>query len=191
MRQQLSRFESWLIHRKAKQLIGEYGLTPSDLADLEQDLATDLLRRLKDFDPRRAKRQTFAAKVIEHGVAAIIEHRSAARRDWRRECCSLNESLEDSDGQSLARYATIDVESGRPGTSSAERQDLAIEVRQAMARLPERLRRLAQCLMTRTPYEAIHELGIPKTTLYRDLEALRQALREAGLEGYCGGAGKE
>jgi len=160
MRQQLTRFESWLIHRKARQLIGEYGLTPSDLPDLEQDLAADLLRRLKDFDPRRAQRQTFAARVIEHAVAAIIEHRSAARRDWRRESCSLNESLEDEDGRALARYATVDAETGRPEPSSPERQDLAIEVRQAMARLPERLRRLAQCLTTRTPYEAIQELGI-------------------------------
>lgn len=186
MRQQLTRFESWLIHRKARQLIGEYGLTPSDLPDLEQDLAVDLLRRLKDFDPARAQRQTFAAQVIEHAVATIIEHRSAARRDWRREGCSLNESLEE-DGRALARYATVDAETGRPEPSSPERQDLAIEVRQVVAHLPERLRRLAQCLTTRTPYEAIQELGVPRTTLYRDLAALRQALREAGLEDYCDG----
>ena len=102
MRQQLTRFESWLIHHKARQLIGEYGLTASDLPDLKQELTLDLLRRLKGFDPSRAQRQTFAAQVIEHGVATIIEHRSAARRDWQREECSLNDALEDGDGGSVA-----------------------------------------------------------------------------------------
>jgi DNA-directed RNA polymerase specialized sigma24 family protein len=43
------------------------GLFPSqDAEDIEQELMLDLLRRLDDFDPGRASRNTFIARVLTH-----------------------------------------------------------------------------------------------------------------------------
>jgi len=53
-----------LIKYKARQLVGRVGFTESDREDLEQEMVLDLLRRLPKFDPKRAGRNTFIARIV-------------------------------------------------------------------------------------------------------------------------------
>ena len=71
-----------LIRYKARQLVGRVGFTESDRDDLEQELMLDLLRRLPKYNPDRAQRNTFIARVVEHKIATII--RIAESRHARR-----------------------------------------------------------------------------------------------------------
>jgi RNA polymerase sigma-70 factor, ECF subfamily len=183
--ERLDRFEAWLIHHKAKQLVGKRGFTESDLADIKQDLTLDLLVRLKTFDPSRAKRHTFVAMVVEHRVAAIIEHRVAARRDGRREECSLNDSVSDHEGKIVERHETLDADCRGRGHSKS--RDMAVDVQAAIASLPPRLQVLCSHLQTKTIAEVARELGVPRMTLYGDIKRLKAAFEEAGLGDYLPG----
>ena len=76
------------ISAKAVSLIGTYGYTRSDLDDLKQDLAIHLLKRYTSWNPARGAWSTFLDHVLVNKIRNIIEHRQAARRDWRK-CTSI------------------------------------------------------------------------------------------------------
>ena len=99
-----------LIRFKARQLVGKAGFTASDREDIEQELILDLLRRLPKYDPKRAQRNTFIARVVEHRVATLIAAQKAGIRDYWRCRCSLNDRFEDEDGRSVERAETFDQE---------------------------------------------------------------------------------
>ncbi len=182
-RERLDRFETWLIHEKARRLIGRAGLRNADLEDLKQDLALDVLERLRSFDPRRSKRHTFVAMVVEHGVAAILERRTAAKRDPRREGCSLNDPVCDEEGKAVERSDTLEAQRG---WVSEDVRDLAADVRAVLNGLPPELRCLALGRQTKSWAEIAEERGVPRTTLYADIRRLRTAFKRAGLDRYLG-----
>ena len=64
-----------LIRSKARQLIGRYGFTQSDYEDIEQDLWADLYHRASDYDPSLASPRTFVNRIIEHRTAALRDYR--------------------------------------------------------------------------------------------------------------------
>ena len=45
------------------------------------DLALDLLKRLPRFDPAKAQRETFIARIIKNHAATIVEERKAGIKD--------------------------------------------------------------------------------------------------------------
>ena len=178
-----------IIKFKAKQLVGRVGLTDSDREDLEQEMILDLLQRLPKYNPDRAQRNTFIARVVEHKIATIIEARKAGLRDYRLCNCSLNERLEDGEGGSVERMETIDQEdylrlTGGLSRSTAELRDLSIDVRQAIEKLPPELRELCRRLGIDTVTELSRDTGVPRGTIYESLKKLRANLEVAGLKDY-------
>ena len=178
-----------IIKFKAKQLVGRVGLTDSDREDLEQEMILDLLQRLPKYNPDRAQRNTFIARVVEHKIATIIEARKAGLRDYRLCNCSLNERLEDEEGGSVERMETIDQEdylrlTGGLSRSTAELRDLSIDVRQAIEKLPPELRELCRRLGVDTITELSRDTGVPRGTIYESLKKLRANLEAAGLKDY-------
>ena len=178
-----------IIKFKAKQLVGRVGLTDSDREDLEQEMILDLLQRLPKYNPDRAQRNTFIARVVEHKIATIIEARKAGLRDYRLCNCSLNERLEDEEGGSVERMETIDQEdylrlTAGLSRSTAELRDLSIDVRQAIEKLPPELRELCRRLGIDTVTELSRDTGVPRGTIYESLKKLRANLEAAGLKDY-------
>jgi len=184
-KQNLDRFAAWFVHHKAKQLIGRAGFTKDDLADLKQDLTLDLLQRLEQFNAERAQRRTFVVMVVEHCIAAILEHRTAAMRDRRREQCSLNDRVSDHESKTVERHETIDA--GFLGRGDVKPGDLAVDVHAVIAGLPHRLQVLCVHLQTKTPAEIARELGVPRMTLYGDIKRLKTAFERARLSDYLPG----
>ena len=92
---ELGEYANDLIRSKARTLIGKAGFTSADCEDIEQELALDLLVRLENYDPKKSKRSTFMARVVEHRIATLLEERHAACRDWRL----CRESLDDPEWQ--------------------------------------------------------------------------------------------
>ncbi len=178
-----------IIKFKAKQLVGRVGLTDSDREDLEQEMILDLLQRLPKYNPDRAQRNTFIARVVEHKIATIIEARKAGLRDYRLCNCSLNERLEDEEGGSVERMETIDQEdylrlTAGLSRSTAELRDLSIDVRQTIEKLPPELRELCRRLGIDTVTELSRDTGVPRGTIYESLKKLRAILEVAGLKDY-------
>jgi len=178
-----------LIRHKARQLVGKFGFTQSDLEDLEQDLMLDLLHRLHKYDPARAQRNTFIDRIINHRVATIIEARKAGMRDYRLCTCSLNDPLEDDDGRTIERGETIDqddylLRTGKLSRTESELRDLLIDVRRSIDKLPPDLRELIRRLSTETVTEISRATGIPRGTIYDLISKIRTFCEDAGLKDY-------
>ena len=188
-REGIDEYAVQIIKFKAKQLVGRVGLTDSDREDLEQEMILDLLQRLPKYNPDRAQRNTFIARVVEHKIATIIEARKAGLRDYRLCNCSLNEHLEDEECGSVERMETIDQEdylrlTGKLSRSTAELRDLSIDVRQAIEKLLPELRELCRRLGIDTVTELSRDTGVPRGTIYESLKKLRANLEAAGLKDY-------
>ncbi len=170
-----------LIRNKSRLLIGKAGLTESDRPDLEQE-------RMKRYNPAKAKKTTFMARIVERRIASLLERRFAQRRDCRLCRASLNEPAASSFGESLERGDLMSrdlhpsVKTGEP----VERKsgDMQIDLEAVIASLPEQLRDLCDRLRTSNMMEISRETGICRGTLYYRLSLLREALQEAGLKEY-------
>jgi len=186
----LGEYAARLIRFKAQQLIGKHGFTKSDREDIEQELRADLVGRLRRFDPKRAQRNTFIARVVDHKVATIIEQRTAGMRNFAREERSLNTWVRvDKDtwaqfGDTLTEDEVL-ARHGRAYRSSEELRDLTIDVRNAMNGLTGDDRKLCLLLFeTGSVSEASRRSGIPRSTIYEARERIRQRFEQAGLGDY-------
>jgi len=135
-----------LIRNKARLLVGKAGLSESDRPDLEQELMIDLLERMKRYNPAKAKKTTFMARIVERRIASLLEKRFAQRRDCRLCKVSLNEPAASSFGESLERgdLMSIDLHSSAKTGEPLERRssDMQIDMEVVIASLPEQLRDL-------------------------------------------------
>ena len=178
-----------IIRRRARSLVGQHGFTPSDVADIEQDLIFEILQRSAHFDPSRGSEVQFAVTVIKHGIATAVERRHAAKRGVGTRHMSLDEELDPTANDSSTRYDIIDAESylaltRGPDTPDARRQDLRMDLNRALSALPPDLRELAENLKEHTASELARSSGVPRTTINERIKKLRAALRKRGLAEY-------
>ena len=173
-----------LVRSKAKQLVGRYGFTKSDRADIEQELMRDLCHHLPRFNPERANRKTFINRIVDHAVVTLVRRQQAAMRDHRRNGGSLNEDLKAPDGRVTKRADTLNAEMNRAGRSDLDGRLLVLDVHVVVAVLPEDLRDLAVLLQTQSMAQAAREMGMARSVVYERVAELRRIFERAGLRGY-------
>ena len=71
-----------------------------------------------------------------------------------------------------------------PRPSDQEASDLASDLADVLARLPDDLRAVAERLQSQTVSQAARALGVPRTTLQRQVQRLRRCFENAGLRIY-------
>ncbi|HUT61010.1 MAG TPA: sigma factor [Phycisphaerae bacterium] len=162
-------------------MIGRYGFTASDREDIEQELMLDLFRRLPRFDPKRAKRKTFINRVVDHGVARLIERQQAEMRDYRRNGGSLSEEVKTPEGDRVERADLLDAEAYRPGCSVEDDRLLELDVEAVLAELPDELSVVAIRLRTRSVAAVAREMGITRTALCEQIARLRRSFGNAAM----------
>lgn len=170
----------------ARWMVGRGGFTREDVEDLEQELMTDLLQRLARFDPARAGRQTFIARVVENHAAKLLAARNTTRRAWTRDAVPLDDAS-DTNGGGRHRgccAALADDADRRPGAmarrTAFEQVDLRVDVEVVVAGLAPELRTLSERLLTESLSDAARALGVPRSTLYRHMALLRGRFEDAG-----------
>ncbi len=178
-----------IIRFKARQLVGQAGFTVADREDLEQELILDLLRRMPKYDSKRAKRNTFIARVVEHKIANLIEAQTASDRDYRRCRCSLNELFKDEDGRMVERAEKLDQEDCLLRTlvqprAAEELRSLALDVAAIVETLPPELRAFCRRLGQETVSEISRDTGVPRGTLYKSIHRLWEIFEDASLKDY-------
>ena len=182
----ISDYMAKLIRCKACGLVGQAGFAAGDLEDIEQELTVDLLERLPKFDPGKASRHTFAARVVDRKISSMLRYRMQEMRDNRNRPRSLNELVPCGDGHTVELASTIEHDARRlqPRRRPEEDAGLRIDVEAVIAKLPPDLRRLAELLKHSTFKDAAKEMGMPRTTMYRLKQELREAFKKADLPDY-------
>jgi RNA polymerase sigma-70 factor (ECF subfamily) len=169
----LDRFARGIIRRKVQLLVGRAGFTKQDRQDLEQELVLRLLQSLDLFDPEQAHPNVFITTVIERAVAMILRQRRAKKRHGGVQ--SLDQGRENAGDSS----EPID-----PRPTEQEALDLATDLAEVLAKLPDDLRALAERLKSQSLSQAARDLGVPRSTLQRQVQRLRRCFEDAGLRIY-------
>lgn len=188
---QLTDYDRELIRCKARQIVGKVGFSRDDIKDIESELTTDLLSRLPKFDPEKAQRGTFADRVVTRKISNLIRYRTQEMRDHRRDACSLNEMIEDAEGNVIERAQTMcrdtaHIRLGRRDRTRCQEASLRFDLSVVLSGLPADLRRVAEELKSRSVTETAKALGMPRSTLYGAIARLRVIFAEAGLREYLG-----
>jgi DNA-directed RNA polymerase specialized sigma24 family protein len=116
----------------------------------------------------------FVTTVIERAVAMILRERLAKKRDG-----GAVQSLDHAHEKAGDSAEPID-----PRRSHEEQIDLATDLTEALAKLPDDLRALAERLKSQSLSQAARDLGVPRSTLQRQVQRLRRCFEDAGLRIY-------
>ena len=170
----LDKFTKGIICRKVKQLVGRAGFSRQDREDLEQELILRLLQSLHLFDPDQAHQNVFVTTVVERAVAMIVRERLAKKRNG-----GTVQSLDHAHEKAGDSTEPVD-----PRRSHEEQIDLATDLAEVLAKLPNDLRAQAERLKRQSLSQAARDLGVPRSTLQRQVQRLRQCFEDAGLRIY-------
>jgi DNA-directed RNA polymerase specialized sigma24 family protein len=147
----------------AERLTRQYHLKDNDKEDIRQELFLRVHRKQRGYDPRRSSPHTFTSRAFDWAAGWIerdlCQDRRRATRLWAVRRCLIQ------------RASWRRGPCPPPGAKTA-----MTELLEAIDRLPDDQRELAMCLMTGTPTQAARTLGVNRSTVYRRLNQLREAL---------------
>lgn len=186
--QKIDRFTRGIIRRKINQLVGRAGFTSQDGDDLQQDLILRVLQSLPSFDSDQGHRNKFITAVVERHVANILRNKQAEKRDHRR-ISSLNVMVEIAKDKKAELAQTIgqrelDARLGRRRRSDHELAQLALDLADVIATMPESWQTLLELRKTQTMSEIASGMGVPRTTLNDWMRRIRQRFEKAGMRDY-------
>jgi hypothetical protein len=158
--------------------------------DISQDLLVHCLERIGKYDPTRAALPTFVDRIIKNKVASTIEHMLAQKRGAGAPEQSLSEPVAvGQSGETVERGETISegayyMKIGRRSRPDAEIVELQIDVARVVASLPPHLASLARRLAWESVVAAARSTGVSRATAHRNLDVVRAAFVQAGLDLY-------
>ncbi|MCO6438162.1 MAG: hypothetical protein J5J06_13795 [Phycisphaerae bacterium] len=163
-----------------------------DVEDFQHDLIEDVLRRLPKYNADRAGVRTFICRIIDNKVADLLKARDAKRRGNGHVHESLDDWVHDETGAWSRRKTTIDASRlrahrGAAPRSNLDRRDLEMDVAATVAVLPAETHGLCAMLSARSPTDVSRMTRPSRTTIYREIAALRPVFAEANLHLYVPG----
>ena len=155
-----------IIRQKTRRLIGRAGFTPSDQADIEQEMLFKLARCQVAYDPERARPSTFIKTVSERKAINLL-------RDQQ------------SRGRSNVRLVNLDSAHGGGIPTNHPLPDLQLDLQEKLRLLSPDDQHLCHCLMHLTFSQAARALGVPRSTLQGMANRLGQRLIDVGMGDYA------
>lgn len=185
----IKRFVDRTIRWKAKQLVKRPDFRIYEIEDIEQELWSDLIARLKKYDHKRGEFQVFIRMVVNRRVATMIEAQKAGIRSTPHQTYSLYDQIIDGSGDPKYLYETLDQESshrliGFSYRSETDLNDLTIDVHSTTENLPPKHRKLCELLQYMNVAEIVRATGIHRSTAYEQLRMLNYYFSTSGLKEY-------
>lgn len=171
-----------IIRKKARELVRAQGFTEADRDDIEQEFRLDLLRRSASYDPLKSSPATFANRVLKHRCSTLIEERLAACRNRTFDISLQAHGYNGDSVRTLEDYldAQGNLASLHPHSREHEAADLRHDLLRALALLTNDQIDLCGRILSQNILEISRETGIPASTLYERLCAIRKRL--AGIK---------
>lgn len=180
-------FAARLIHRTAIRIIEKSRLTGADKGDIQQDLWLELLTRLPKYQVHRGHPRAFITLVLKNHAASILKAMTAAKRARGVPIRSLNKVISDDSDDPQELHETISVDdylrlTRGPVRTEEERLDLALDVREFIAKLPPSDRVVCLLLIERDVTDIAGVIGIPRSTLRDLISRLRSTTEGLGMD---------
>ena len=187
--QRIDRYASWLIGRKAKELISTGFFPESDAEDIEQELSMSVRRGIAHYDPIRSGLKTFINRIVRNRAAGLIETRKAAKRGYGIATRSFDEEIEGEDGDLTTLHEFVDENmclkrAGWSAGISEQQRDVKIDLTRAIRSLPPDLREVWERLKVQTVSEISQAMRVSRGSVYRKIELIRKFLEGRGLHEY-------
>ena len=169
----------------ARRLARRLRLSTDDIADIRQDLLTDLLARIRAFEPDRGSLGAFAGTIIANRATRIAGQVRKHRSLFGEYPVSLDEPVPGADGLNRADCVAEDEGlASMLGHSECEAHviERRLDVERGIGLLDADAAALCAGLRTRTPHE-LAESGRygSRSALYRRLRDIRLTFTMAGL----------
>lgn len=152
-----------LIRHKVRRLRAAGALTFHDGEDVSQELALHAHVAEPKYDAARGARTTFYEAVLARRLASLLASRSAQKRDHRR---------------ARPLGCVPEQEFGREASRPA---DIVMDVREAVAELPDDLRPLASLLMQHRASDVVRRTGLSRQVVRGRCRRIAQHLQQRGL----------
>lgn len=177
------------IRSVARNALGVTGILECDLPDIEQELAVQLVRDVRNFRPRKSTWATFRGTVLRHKLTVILRERSRpGARYMRSPQISLDEPFPGNDGNNPEDETTwleLINEDGifTDGTEKDEIPHMGLQIDMAnfLHGLPLRLRKVCISLLNRNVTETARYLKLSPRSVHRRIEEIRKGMIEAGF----------
>lgn len=140
--------------------------------DLRQDLLLELCNAARRFNPATASARTFVSRVVSSAAAHHARCIRNERRNGARSPILLSQLQRDG-----RRFSPVAPRSTEPSA-----HDLVIDLDHGLSTMNRRQQQLAESLKTNTAAEIAKERGHHRSTVYRDLAAMRVTLSGLDLQ---------
>lgn len=172
-----------LAHRAARAIAWQFGLSPSERADVEQDLITELIARAPLFDAARAAWPAFCTVILRHAASDIIRK---IRSRHLRHGGSLQDAGPPSGERASPWEQRVREDEGLAATwagwvDAFHRTEMEVDLGRFVAALPADLQSIALLLCEWPPGEAQRRSGRSSKTFYRKVREIRMQMLIAGL----------
>ncbi len=156
---------------RASLLKTNFGFGSDEWDDLRQEMALDCLKRLPKFDPERGNWKGFVHGVVRNR-AFVLATQQTRRADLERQMFTDCNACDESGDELAQEAASEDI---RPAL------ELSIDVRRALAGLPEELQTLAHLVANLSIQAVRRQTGLSRLELERRIGQIRTAFAAAGL----------
>jgi len=178
-------FEDWeleLILGKAKGLVGSYGFTEDDLPDIEQELCLKTFLKRQAYEAwqqKTANPRTVLSRILDNCIRDMIDAAMTDKRRVHLAVDSLGTETGQDDGEEPLTLADTLGEDGRilshrlaPNTIPRESE---ISIAAKLQKLTEQQQLIIKLLLSGfSKTEAAQSLGMPRTTLNREMGRIRK-----------------
>lgn len=162
---------------QARRLARIMRLGADHVADLEQEILLDLIKRLPAYDSKRGRPSTFVSLVAANKARRLLMRHHVERLRWGESVLSLDEL----DADALdARTCREDF--GWDGIDPVDAFELRHDVAAVFDALPADLRDLCTSLASCSVSQIARVFGCSRAAVYRDIARLRTAFVAAGFQ---------
>ena len=162
------------IDYRVKRLAIRLDLSDDQRDDYAQTMAAAVLSAASTFDQTKAQWRTFVSRVLDNCIKAA----SRSEINRRHRACSCPISFDD-----IAEGSEPVVNEGRKGQiTEVERVDMALDVQQIVSRMPRHLQQVCELLGDCSVSEIAKIIGKNRTSVYRNINTIREIFIEADYD---------
>jgi len=161
------------IRYRVGKIARRFGMSSHERADLQQDMAAELLKASARFDPSLASRRTFINRVLDRHMKYLL------RKEYTRRCRPCTSPAGFDDINHGFQPAVNDLRMGE--LDEQARAEVRLDLEAVIATMPAKLQSVCAALTELKPADAAERLGVSRQTVYRYIHEIREHFERAGL----------